>query len=480
MNPSKIEDNKRKKESLKKTSLIYAAGNVSVLIIKFLFVPIYTFYLTEEVLGLFDLITSTAPLIVFVFALHIEMALLRFGMGNADVVEKTKVFTNSTAIFLAGMLLFTCIYYTLLYSGVLNIPQLSNYTLLYFYFISIFIYIFFKQVVRTIKSSFHFILMEIVYTLLLVVFIYWYIIANNSGINGLLKAYIYASIIVLLVWVFLAGVFKFFDVNKFEYSLVKKLLGYSSPLVLNSLNLWGLNYFIKYIILFFLTVSSNGIFAVAYKLGFSIQMISKIFNMAWLDKAVSSYEDLEFKNSINGIFNKFIKLFFSVSLGVIAFQRIVMKYFIGSDFFDAAQYIPFLAVGFFFMGLGNFLGVLYQCEMKTFSIAKSSLLASLAIIILGVSLTPFFELYGASIAFMIGNGIFFFYRYFDIGKLIELKINYGYYLLFVALWVFVYWLSFDESIGIYLAVIISLASFLVLNLGLIKSLLKGSVKNTLK
>lgn len=459
--------------SLKKTSMIYAVGNFSVLLIKFLFVPIYTFYLNQDELGWFDVITSTAPLLVFLFSLHIEMATLRWGLDTKNEDNKAKIFTNAITVLFIGISAFSLVYFSVNQLKFFQLPSGVSSINLHLYLLSVFVYIFFKQSIRSIKSSLQYVLMEILFTLGLVLFIYLFVIRGDYQVNGLLAAYSISTAIIFFGWGIFGKVISYFKPKLIDKGFIKELLGYSSPLVLNSINLWGLTYLIKYLILFFLSVASNGIFAVAYKLGFSIQIISNIFNMAWLDKAISSYKETDFKKSIDATFNKVFTLFFSVSVGVIAFQKLIVEWFIGKDFQESSNYIAILAVGFFFMGMGNFIGVIYQCEKNTISITKSSLTASISIVLFGLALINYFGLYGASAAFTIGNLIFFFYRYFDIQKYVHLKIKIYYYFLFPGIWIGFYILSQINTISLYIGVVGSILLFAYLNRALIQSVLKN-------
>ena len=473
MGSKKLNENKN---SLRKTSLVYIAGTSTTLLIKFIFVPIYTFYLSEESLGWFDLLSSSAPLIAFVFSLHIEMAVLRWGLQVKSVEERIKVFSNAIFVLFTGIaLFFICFMLIPIFFGEDN--QLdSSITLIFLYFISIFLYVFLRQAVRSFKSSLQFVFLEITYSLLLVLGIYYFVIHNDYQLKGLLLAYIYSAFLLLIIWVSVSRLYAYFSFKAISKSYILQLVKYSSPLVINSISLWGLSYLIKFIILLFLSVSSNGIFAVAYKLGSGVQMVAKMFNMAWLDKAISSTDLKAFNNGVNLVFNKFLNLFFTVSLGVIATQKLVVNYLIGENFQEAAFYIPILAIGFFFGGMGNYIGVIYNREKMTMAISKSSIISTVVIMIFGLSLTPLIGLYGASIAFALGNVVFFFYRYADIQKFVKLTFSPFLLLSFSLLWTLHYLLSLHSEISAYIGVFLSIIFFFVYNKALIQNSFKKRTK----
>ena len=106
---------------------------------------------------------------------------------------------------------------------------------------------------------------------------------------------------------------------------------------------------------------------------------------------------------------------------IIAFQPIVVKYFIGKQFQDIINYIPLISYGFVFMCLGSFYGVIYQCEKKTLGLSVSSIISGIFVIVINLFFSINYNLYFASFSFILSFMIFSIYRIIDSRKFIKIK-----------------------------------------------------------
>lgn len=99
------------KSNLAKNTIIYAIGNVGVLVINFILVPFYTFFLSKESLGFYDFIVTNAMLIAPFATLQVEMAILRWLLDAKTLRIKQNVIANSFFIFILNLILFTALYF---------------------------------------------------------------------------------------------------------------------------------------------------------------------------------------------------------------------------------------------------------------------------------------------------------------------------------------------------------------------------------
>lgn len=459
-------------KSFKRNTLVYSIGNLSIFVIKFFLVPIYTFYITKSEMGTFDLLSSTAPILAIIFGFHIEMSLLRWMLEKPDKEQEKKIFTNSFVVFSFGIILFFIVYMIFLFVGKFNFFKELNPWLVLFYTYSIWIYTFLKQSVRSIYSSKAFVATDILYTLSYLLFVIYFLIFWHWGIEAILIAQIISVTCLFIYWFFFQKMFAFFEVKSISKKVIKELLHYSLPLIPNSVNLWGINTLVKYIILLYLGITSNGIFAVSFKIAFVVQMINGIFIMAWQDKAIASFEDTNFTEEVNKYFKYIFAIFSTIVLILISTQSILIRYFIDKSYWEASKYIWILSLGFLFMGLSAFLGVIYQCQKRTWTISISSILGSVILIIIGYFVVPKFKLFGASAAFMIGNVVMFVYRYTDINKTIHVRLPLIQLLIFFLTCMLVIYLNSLQMHFYILAIFLAMIYALIYNKKLIKQVVK--------
>lgn len=409
-------------KSFKKNTIVYSIGNLSIFVIKFFLVPIYTFYISQKDMGVLDLLSSTAPVLAVIFGFQIEMSILRWMLEKPDKQLEKKVFTNSFLILLAGIFLFFLAYIIFVFVGKFNFFDILNPWLVLAYIYSLWIYTFLKQSIRSMYSSKAFVVTDIIYTISYLLLVICFLTILHWGIEAILIAQIISVFGLFIYWFIIQKMFAFINIKYISKKMLSELLRYSMPLIPNSINLWGINTLVKYLILFFLGVASNGIFAVSFKIAFVIQMINGIFNMAWQDKAIASFNDNNFTKEVNQYFTKVFAIYSSATLLLISSQKVLVYYMIDQDYWDASNYIWILALGFLFMGLSSFLGVIYQCQKRTWPISFSSILGSLILLIIGYFIVPQFKLYGASVAFLVGNFAMFVYRFLDVKTTIHLHL----------------------------------------------------------
>ena len=422
-----------KTRSLAKGSIIYGIGNIGTLAINFFLVPLYTFYLSNEDLGYFDLIASALILISPIFFGHIELAVIRWILGNKDRADIKRVVSNCLGVFLVGLVIFTLIF------GLVDFFvdfRLALYV--YLYLISNFFYIIAKQVVRSVYSSTHYVFTELTY--ILIVLICTVFLVEELGLKAIFIAYGFASL-AFLCYLLILRVARHISFRAIEFSASKELLTYSFPLVLNAMSLWLNNQSSKYLIASFLTLSANGIYAIAFKIAYVIQILNRIFYFSFQDKMFSIYGKEGFKVYFAKTFKTYSVLLFSLWYLMIGVQRIAMPLIIDAKFLEAMEYIPILGLGVVFMSLASVLGIIYQCEKKNMNAFKTSLISGIIIVALGFLVIPYYNLYGASLVFTLGNLIWLYLRFFDIQQFVKIKIPFKSFVLYTLIGVVIWLIS---------------------------------------
>jgi O-antigen/teichoic acid export membrane protein len=227
------------------------------------------------------------------------------------------------------------------------------------------------------------------------------------------------------------------------------------------MSLWMNNQSSKYIIASFLTLSANGIYAIAFKIAYVIQILNRIFYYSFQDRMFAIYGKDGFKDYFEKTFNTYSGLLFSILYLLISTQKVLLPLIIDSDFLEATRYIPILALGVVFMSLASILGIIYQCEKKNMHAFKTSLVSGLLIVAIGFLFIPKFQLYGASSVFAFGNFVWLLYRYFDVQKFVAIRVFFWRFILYIGIAFGIYSITQNEQLwasvlSICLSVIISL------------------------
>lgn len=258
-------------------SLIFAVGNLGSKLLVILLVPLYTRYLSTGEYGMVDLVTTTTNMLAPILSLSTYDAVLRYVLDkkyNDDVIlSNGLIITVIGALFSVVLLLFDIAYAE--YLCIILVLQ-SFQTL-------------FSHYARGIGRVKLYAVNGLLHTLVTSGFTVLFLVTMAMGIDGYFLAIIFATLFSILFLFFTMRLYRVFKIKKMELPIIKKMLTYSLPLIPNSFAWWLNNASSRYFILFFLGVSTNGLFAVANKIPALLTMLNNIFFQSWQLSAVEEY-----------------------------------------------------------------------------------------------------------------------------------------------------------------------------------------------
>jgi len=403
-------------QSLLKKIFIYSIGNISITIANFFLVPFYTFYLTPKEYGIYDLIISTTTILVPLLTLHIELGILRWMLPSNN--DKKKIISNAIVILILNILIFSIIFF------LLNKYSKIKYTdWIYLFVITFSFYGIIRQYIRGIGRNTQYVLADILYILIYFVFILFFMLHLKLGVKGLLISSIFAYFITILYLTIQSHFWLQFNFKLISISFIKELLKYTIPLIPNTINLLLMSILLKYIIVWFVGIEYNGIFAVAYKFASLLYIFNSIFYLAWQEKSIQTYDKKKSKSYFSSVLNYYNKFLIIILIILVSLQRFILPIFISPEFENVIKYVPLLLLGNFYMVIGNFYGIIYQCEKKTAKLSFSSILGTFVTVTIAISLSFLIKMYAIIIAYSIGNFILMIYRIKDTKKYIQLDYN---------------------------------------------------------
>ncbi|EOU1682986.1 oligosaccharide flippase family protein [Clostridium perfringens] len=401
-----------------KTTIIYFVGNFASKLLAFFLLPLYTAYLTPEDFGAVDMVTSTLPLIAPIFTMQVTESVFRFLCSYNDNWKRKKIITNSTIIFIIGLFIFiiSFIPFSMIYKF-----NFSN--LFIVYFISVYLGIFFQQILRGFHMNLDYAIIGVVSTLVQASLNILFITKVNMGGEALLIAAIGSSIVISIVSALRIKIWKFIDFKLIEKDIIIKQLKYGIPLIPNQICWWIIGLLGKYILVYFQGSADNGILAVASKFPGLLTTISSIFFLAWTENIIQEYNSKD----RDEYFSKAFTLFFIFSLCAAACLLPVIKIYniltIGSEYRDAWVYIPILFIGALFNGFASFLGTIYTASMQTKDAFITTVIGAVSNLIFSIILTPILGILGVVIANMISFIILFYARIKSVNKIVNISIN---------------------------------------------------------
>ncbi len=406
---------------LAKNVLLFSISGFVPKILSIILIPLYTSYLTTAEYGISDLITTTVSLLLPVFTLDIQDAVMRFALD--DKYNKKDVFSVAVHVILSGTLL-VCIGATAIFF--LNIPGLENCYLIFLvimYFtsavsntVSLFCRGIDKVNVMVMGSILNSVVTLSSNILFLAVF-HWgltgYLIANSLGSA------------VALIWCFIgAKLYQYieFDVPK---SVKADMIQFSFPLIFSVIAWWINNASDRYILTWMSGVAVSGLYAISYKIPNVLSMFQNIFAQAWSISAIKEFDKNDSDGFISGMYNMMNFAMTAICSGIMIMNIPVARFLYSNEFFLAWKYVPPLLISVVFNAMALFIGSIFTAVKDTKTLSISTIVGAAINTVCNVVLIHFMGAYGAALATMLGYATVLIMRHIILRKHVRMNIKWN-------------------------------------------------------
>ena len=352
---------KSKYKYLFKNVGLLTLSNFGGKILTFLLIPLYTKYLTTSEYGIYDLYVTTVSLLVPILSVCVLDAVLRFSLDKNS--NKCDIFTVGFRNMVKSIVFFSIL---ILINYVFNIfPQLNEYPIyLLLYFAGERFYIYFSNIAKGLDKVKEYAICGFINCIMTLLLNILFLTVFHLGINGYFIANILAFFIAGLYLMFKVKIWKYLKLHLNNKNQKHIMINYSKHLVFNSISWWINNSLDRYIIIWLLGTSENGIYSVAYKIPTIINVVQAIFNQAWTLSAVKEFDNKkgDFYSNTHKAYN--LVLAFACSI-LIIFDQLIAKLIYSNDFYIAWKYVPFLLISAMFAALNAFLDSIFAANMDS-------------------------------------------------------------------------------------------------------------------
>lgn len=410
---------KEKYSYLSKNIILFSISGFVPKILSLILVPLYTSYLTTAEYGISDLITVTVTLLIPIFTLGIQDAVMRFALDEKYI--KSDVFTIAIKIILFGSIP------VLVATGItawLNLPQLNNTFLIFFFImyltnalnntVSLFCRAVNKVNVIVVSSILNSLITLIANVIFLTVF--------KWGLVGYLSANTIGAIFALLYCFFAGKLYKYIKPIK-QKSVVKEMIAFSFPLIFSVISWWINNASSRYVLTWMSGVAASGIFAVAYKIPNLLTMFQNIFSQAWSISAIKEFDKNDTDHFIGNTYTMMNFALTMVCSVIMICNILIAKMLYSNDFFVAWQYVPPLLMSVLFNAMSLFIGSIFTAVKDTKTLSISTIIGAFINIICNIVFIYFWDIYGAVFATMLGYAVVLIIRHIILRKHIIMKIK---------------------------------------------------------
>ena len=401
---------------LLKNTVIFSIGNFGTKIISFFLVPLYTNILTTREYGTVDLIYTIGMVLVPLLTLNIGESIMRFALDkDADC---DKIMSTGITILIFGALI-----------GLLILPianlfeSVSNYSIyIYLYTLTLAFSQIFLCYLRGKEFLLKYSIGNIIQSLTIAIFNIIFLIGMKKGIEGYLMAYILANVCTGLYGFWAGKVNLVIKKYSIDIELSKNMIKYSVVLIPNSFMWWIMNSSDRMMVSAMISVTANGVYAVAYKIPTLLSTITTIFNQAWSYSAIREDESEDKEEYNNRVYDNLVTIVIVVATGLLMIMKPFLSVYVGKEYYAAWHYVPYLIVGFVFMTLGSFIATSYTVHKDSMGFLISGTVGAIINLILNFILIPMMGVSGAAFATCISYFGVFAYRIKDTQKYIKLRV----------------------------------------------------------
>ena len=410
----------KNKYLLKNVGLFMISGFVPSLL-SFILIPIYTSYLSQYDYGISDLITTTATLLVPIFTLDIQDAVIRYVLDKK--YKKDDVFSIGLKIDAIGLLLVIVIASVVCLLDIFKLP-----TYFFIFLVVFYTTISFNNLVnlfcRGIDKVKNIVIGSIINSVITLSLNIIFLVVFKMGIKGYLLANSIGSAITIIYLFFSVKLYKY--IKKADNKKLKKeMLIYSFPLIFSVIAWWINNASDRYIVTAISGVAASGLYAISYKIPSLLTVMQNIFAQAWSISAIKEFDREDTDGFIGNLYDLMNFGMCLVCSVIMIFNIIIAKMLYSNEFFAAWQFVPPLLISIVFNAMALFIGSLFTAVKDTKKLSVSTIIGAVVNIILNIILINIIGVYGAAIATMISYMVVLIIRDIGIKKYIKLKNNSG-------------------------------------------------------
>ncbi len=383
---------------------IYTIGNILRNIISIIMLPIYTRYLTPSDYGILELLSMMLDFVGIILGMRIGEAIFRFYSTTSDELEKKQIISSSLILAMTlnalGVIILLSLSqplaaimfgdaalhnYVALFSFVLLLQALSETCLI---------------VLMAEQKPWQYIGVSITKLIIQLSLNIYLVVILQMHVEGVIYSTLTANILITIFLLFniLRKTGIHFSLNK-----IRKLVSFSTPLMLAQLGAFYLTFGDRYFLRIFGNLNEIGIYALGYKFGFMLTMLTwDPFEKIW---ATQRYEIHKKMNSIHLYQQSFmlistVMIFFA--LGIALFVKDVLRIMSDQAFWSAYKIVPIILVAYILQSWTTFCNFGILLKGNTLQITYGAIIAVIVITIAYITLIPSYGIHGAAWATLAG------------------------------------------------------------------------------
>lgn len=373
--------------------------------------PFYVYYLPTKVYGALALYLAFSLFVQILVTYSFDSSAYIHYHDFKNDKEKLSTFISSIFVFMliigAGVGLVLVVVGDLLFNLLLNNPKISFYP---FGIMAVVVGIFqainkvYNSILQSSEKQLMYLWSNLLYLLLVgamtIAGLYWF----PETLIGPLGGRVVAGLIIAS-WT-LYRVFKEFGYH-FNYPLLKSTFGFNHYTFIHQVQQWGISYLDRFLLLFFLPLSTIGVYDFALKCLIAIEFIMNSLHNSFYPKVVSTITAQTSKGStpeLNRYYYGLVAMvMIAVSVSIFALPIALDIFKTDKGYHEAVKYFPYIAIIYLLKAIRYYFAIPYGVLKYTKPLPVISFFITLIKVGLILLLVRQFEIYGIVAAALISS-----------------------------------------------------------------------------
>lgn len=455
-----------KTKKIAKKSALYFIGNFSSKILSSLLVPIYAFYIATEELGIYDYSQTIMNIAIPIVFVSIWEAIIRFVLGRKDESNKDKELASS-AIFTIGM----CIAFAV---GTLVVSQFIEIQYIYYFIVmccSSALAQIWQYYTRALEKNKLYVITSVISTLVNLLLNIFLILVLHWKTEALYVSYICSQIVTFFILEFKLKIIKLISKENIDIYILKKMIIYSAPLVVNSIATWIFSGFGRIIIFENLGASSNGIYTFANKFVNIVTVVGNVVTMAILEEAMISLRNNKLDDNYPQVLQQVFKIFLSLIIVTMPAITIFYNFIDATDYYESLNLLPFLLLYAVLITMSTSFGVIFKTVNKNKHQVITTIIGSVVMLVISYIFLNSLGIYAVAIGQTLSALTMLLARYFISKKFVKYSINWIPIIILITIYAIVCIASIYSELTITIIVMVLAIIFaIVINIDFIKEI----------
>ena len=476
-----------------KDSIIYFSGSIAVAILGFIVSLLYSYLFTPEEYGIHSLAASTYMLLSQFFGLWLSTGILRFHEKykneNKSDIFYSSIYITQFVISLIFVFLLNvgawCISKELLFKEIFFI-----YSIIYFFEYNILVFNTYLRCNLSVKKYNLNIMAN--NALKIIVLLVMIIVFRMKSVIIISISILVTEAIQFFYFLVKYKLYRHYNIEKFNYNIMKKTYVYAFPLIGTTITSWILNVSDRYIIKILGNSHDVGLYSYAYLLGNNLfWLLANFIMLGAYPNFVKLFEKNEIEN-LKQLFKKYINMYclmiFPCCFGVIAISKLLFTIITSEMYHESYGVFIYTGIGISVLGLCQFINKIFELYRKTKIILVLNVICAVFNIIFNIIFIYEWGYIGGAISTMLSYILYFVLALIISRKYLSIPWDYkniakyffGSVIMYVIIVIAQHFLKFNSNIiNLIVYVFIGMLTYFIV-LVLCGGINKNSIKDILK